>query len=130
MYTVHVHVYLLCINMHTCLLVYSDPSGPPLDLMLLASGPSTLLVSWSAPSINPEVVLEYVIRRTRRNNASDVREITRLSDIVSAPLRNLIPNTVYDCEVFTRSMFGDSPAATASAMTPPRESKMHVAARV
>ena len=111
------HIYLL-------FCVCSDPSGPPLGLTLLASGPSTLLVSWSPPSINPEVVLEYVIQCTRQNNASDVREITRISGTVSAPLRNLIPNTVYNCEVFTRSMFGDSPAATASAMTPPRESKI------
>ena len=100
---VHVHANTTYINMHTCYFVFVDPSGPPLDLMLLASGPSTLLVSWSVPSINPEVVLEYVIRRTRQSNASD---------------------TIYNCEVFTRSMFGDSPAATASAMTPPRESKI------
>ena len=107
------------VHIHVC----SDPSGPPNNLMLLASGPFTLLVTWSAPAINPEVVLEYVIRRTRQNNASDVRETTRIN-IFNAPLRNLIPNTVYICEVFTRSRFGDSPAATVTARTPPRESKL------
>ena len=118
---VHVCVYTcMCIHVH----VYSDPSGPPTNLMLLASGPSTLFVSWSAPAINPEVVLEYVIRRTRQNNVSDVRETTRIDTNDAVTLRNLIPNTVYICEVFTRSRFGDSPAATDSARTPPRESKL------
>ena len=129
MFYIHVYTFVLhitlCINVQVpySLCICSEPSGPPINLMLLASGPSTLLVSWSAPTTNSEVVLEYVIRCYPQNNVSDVRETTRIKTSFNAALTNLLPSTVYNCEVFTRSMFGESPLATASAMTPPRESK-------
>ena len=105
---------------------HAEPSGPPTSLVVLASGPSTLTVEWSAPLINADVVTEYFISCAPQNDPTNLRTTTRLR-IFSAPFYNLIPDTTYDCEVIARSVYGDSRPATASATTPPRESKyIHV----
>ena len=105
----------------------TEPSGPPINVMLLASGPSTLTVSWSAPLINPEFVDEYFIKCAIQNDPSNSRTISRLDFVRSAPFHNLIPDTIYDCEVSAGSVYGNSTPARASATTRPRESKhVHV----
>ena len=103
--------------------VFTEPSGPPTDVIILASGPSTLTVSWSPPLINPEVVLEYFIRCAQQSDPSNSQTTSRRNFVTSAPFHNLIPNTAYKCEVHTTSTFGNSTSARASATTPPRESK-------
>ena len=98
------------------------PSGPPEELMILTSGPSTLTVLWSAPATYREVVTGYIIRCAPQNDGSNYMELSRISTRFSAPFHNLIPNTTYNCEVYTTSAFGNSTPATGSASTPPRES--------
>ena len=92
--------------------------------MLLASGPSTLTVSWSAPLINPEFVDEYFIKCATQNDPSNSRTISRLDFVRSAAFHNLIPDTMYDCEVSAGSIYGNSTPARASATTHSRESKI------
>ena len=114
-YIVHVHVYAMC--------PYIDPSGPPINLVLAASGPSTITASWSAPAVNPDVVTAYTIQCAPETDPGNILERTRIPTITSVPFYDLIPNTTYDCEVYTRSRFGDSAPAMASVSTLPRESK-------
>ena len=102
--------------------LHAEPSGPPTSLVVLASGPSTLTMEWSAPLINADVVTEYFISCAPQNDPTNLRTITRLK-LFFVPFYNLIPDTTYDCEVIARSVYGDSRPATASATTPPRESK-------
>lgn len=104
----------------------TDPSGPPQNLRIVASGPSTLTVSWSAPLVYPEVVLTYIISCAPQDNPSNNMTITRISGFTSAPFYNLIPNTTYECEVYTTSNFGNSISVRESANTLPRESKCNV----
>ena len=109
------------------LYVCTEPSGPPTNVMLLASGPSTLTVSWSAPLINPEFVDEYFIKCATQNDPSNSQTISSLDFVRSAAFHNLIPDTMYDCEVSAGSLYGNSTPARASATTHPRESKhVHV----
>ena len=109
----YIHVYLCII----------DPSGPPTNLVLTASGPFTITVSWSAPAVNADVVTAYVVQCAPETDPENILERTRIPTITSVPFYNLIPNTTYDCEVYTRSIFGDSAPAMASVSTLPRESK-------
>jgi hypothetical protein len=98
-----------------------EPSGPPAELMILASGPSTLTVSWSAPLLYPEVVLGYLVRCAPKSDNSNIMELSRGNTRFNAQFHNLIPNTTYDCEVHTTSNFGNSTPATGTASTLPRE---------
>ena len=91
--------------------------------MILASGPSTLTVSWSAPLLYPEVVLGYLVRCAPKSDNSNIMELSRGNTRFNAQFHNLIPNTTYDCEVHTTSNFGNSTPATGTASTLPRESK-------
>ncbi|CAI8042253.1 hypothetical protein GBAR_LOCUS23471, partial [Geodia barretti] len=100
-----------------------EPSGPPAELMILASGPSTLNVSWLAPLLYPEVVLGYIVRCAPESDNSNIMELSRLNTRFNAQFHNLIPNTTYNCEVHTTSNFGNSTPATDTSSTLPRESK-------
>ena len=100
-----------------------EPSGPPAELMILASGPSTLTVSWSAPLLYPEVVLGYIVRCAPKSDNSNIMELSRGNERFNAQFHSLIPNTTYKCEVHTTSNFGDSIPATVTASTLPRNSK-------
>ena len=113
---------LTSVSCYYCLCV--EPSGPPADLMILASGPSTLTVSWSAPLLYPEVVLNYIVRCAPEGDNSNYLEDTNSNTRFTAQFDNLIPNTTYICEVHTTSNFGNSTPVIVSANTLPRESTL------
>ena len=123
--TVHI-IHTAVMHTFPCvfLLISSvEPSGPPAELMILASGPSTLTVSWSAPLLYPEVVLGYIVRCAPKSDNSNIMELSRGNERFNAQFHSLIPNTTYNCEVHTTSNFGNSTPATDTASTLPRESK-------
>ena len=114
--------------MHTigsgCCCFLAEHSGPPVDLAIFVLGPTTLTVNWSAPRLYPDVVISYIIRCAQQDDDSNFVETSREMTRLDATFRDLIPNTTYNCEVYTTSMFGNSTAARDSASTFPRESKM------
>ena len=102
--------------------IHVEPPGQPNNIMVTASGPSTLTVTWMAPITNKDIVTEYFIQCDSVDDDLPPQNTTRRSSL-SAPFYNLTPNTTYECTVIALSPFGNSDPATAQAMTPPRESK-------
>ena len=101
-----------------------EPSGPPVGLVISVSGPSLLSISWSPPILYPEVVLTYVVRCVPEIDDLEAMEISRMRTRFDAVFHDLIPNTTYNCEVYTTSAFGNSSSAMRSATTLPRESEL------
>ena len=113
-----IHIFYVCVYVY---IHSTEPPGPPNGVMATASGPSILSVTWLAPLIKKDIVTSYVIDCDPVENGVDPPNTTRLTPSFVS-FRDLSPNTTYECAVIARSSFGNSPAATAQVLTPPRES--------
>ena len=90
------------------LLSYIVPGSPPVNLNITVINSSTLLLSWSQPSIPNGIIINYTINCTGENKKNHIVVISTTMILV----RDLSPYTYYACSVFGHTRVGMGPPIT------------------
>ena len=84
-----------------------DPNGPPLNLMVTASGSRALQLSWEPPEEDKRngVIIGYQVE------CNGTMSLTASGSITSITVENLNPFTSYECSVSASNVAGNGPKA-------------------
>ena len=92
------------------------PEGPPLNLMVIASGSRALQLSWECPEEDKQngEITGYIVECNSRNSSTvlDTR-----GNITSVTVENLAPFTMYICSVSASNIAGSGPKANITGTT-------------
>ena len=105
---------MLCAQL---LLVVLGPESEPVNLRIISTTSSSLVLTWSEPIQPNGVIVKYTV-----NCSSDIFENETIDNI--AVLDGLKPFTNYTCSVSAHTKIGVGPAATITGQTD-ESSKSH-----